>query len=93
MKNSLLFPADAGEGIRACGFVRRTSGKESALADLSGGRRGRNPHARITQFSILNYSPYLCGRIFGDNVSAKAENALKRESGENPEQTRCCKLH
>ena len=34
---------------------------------------------------------YLCPRIFG-GVFSTPEKALKRESGANPEQTRCCEL-
>jgi hypothetical protein len=46
-----------------------------------------------SQFSILHsqLSFYLY-RDFGDAVFVFPGSALKRESGANPEQTRCCKL-
>ena len=35
---------------------------------------------------------YLCKVNFGVTFSDTTERVVKRESGENPEQTRCCKL-
>ncbi len=43
--------------------------------------------------STFNNFPYLCPRNIGVTRSKMAsERVMKRESGENPEQTRCCKL-
>ena len=39
---------------------------------------------------IFNYSSYLCRALVRDLYS---KESIKRESGENPEQSRCCKFH
>jgi hypothetical protein len=43
-------------------------------------------------YGCIIFIPYLC-LDFGDDVSKGYGNTLKRESGVNPEQTRCCKLY
>ena len=39
---------------------------------------------------IFNYSSYLCRALVRDLYS---KESIKRESGENPEQSRCCEFH
>ena len=43
-------------------------------------------------FVVLIKKHYLCIRNFGGIFSGR-EKILKRESGANPEQTRCCELY